>query len=287
MTLNLLAIHTIFRILVQLNKYIFENKIEKFELILVPPFQDTLKFRSEYYDKKLIARSGKDKNEINYRIFNIILPLIYCSTFQPNKITVLQNRKDLNSIHLEHTFPEGYSHKNPKINNINDLYLNTFSIKDIGLRASSIGKEFIDSYFKNKNLNPNKIISLNIRDQIFDPKRNTDKKELLKFAKYLKKEYIPLIIPDTNQMWEDDELFQEFNISHEISCSVSLRIALYERVMLNIFVPNGVTTLAYLNDNVNFIFFKAGYIEGSVVHTKDQWLIEGNFPFSNENKSCI
>ena len=58
--------------LVQLNKYLLDNQISKYDLILVPPYSDTLDFRSEYYDDKLIARSGKDQNEINWRIYNII-----------------------------------------------------------------------------------------------------------------------------------------------------------------------------------------------------------------------
>ena len=108
-------------------------------------------------------------------------------------------------------------------------------MKNIGLKASIIGKEFVEKFLKSTNLDANKIITLNIRNQKFDPKRNTNKKELLKFAEYLhEKEYLPLIIPDTNEMWEADEQFQKFIISKEISCSVSLRIALYERVLLNI-----------------------------------------------------
>ena len=271
--------------LVQLNKYLLDNQISKYDLILVPPYSDTLDFRSEYYDDKLIARSGKDQNEINWRIYNIIFPLIYCSSFQPHKVILLKERKDLKTIKIENTYPENYDYNNPKINDINDLYLNTYSMKNIGLKASVIGKEFVEKFLKSTNLDANKIITLNIRNQKFDPKRNTNKKELLKFAEYLhEKEYLPLIIPDTNEMWEADEQFQKFIISKEISCSVSLRIALYERVLLNIFVPGGITTLAYLNEHVNFIFFKAGFIEGSVVHTEDQWLVEGNFPFSNKKQ---
>lgn len=271
--------------LVQLNKYLLDNQISKYDLILVPPYNDTLDFRSEYYDDNLIARSGKDQNEINWRIYNIIFPLIYCSSFQPNKVILLKERKDLKTIKIENTYPENYDYNNPKINDINDLYLNTYSMKNIGLKASIIGKEFIEKFLKSTNIDANKIITLNIRNQKFDPKRNTNKKELLKFAEYLHEmEYLPLIIPDTNEMWEADEQFQKFIISKEISCSVSLRIALYERVLLNIFVPGGITTLAYLNEHVNFIFFKAGFIEGSLVHTEDQWLVEGNFPFSNKKQ---
>ena len=113
-------------------------------------------------------------------------------------------------------------------------------------------------------------------------KRNTNKKELLKFAEYLhEKEYLPLIIPDTNEMWEGvDEQFQKFIISKEISCSVSLRIALYERVLLNIFVPGGITTLAYLNEHVNFLFFlKLDSLKDLLFTPKISGLLKGIFLF--------
>ncbi len=271
--------------LVQLNDYLKKNNILKYELILLPPYKDTLDFNSKYYEEKLVARSGKDKNEINWRIYNIILPLIYCSSIYPENIKVFENREELKSEIFRNTFPEGYSYSKPLINDINDLYKNTFSLNGIGLKASSIGLEFIDKFINRKGIDPKKLISLNIRDQKFDPKRNSNKSELLKFAKYLKgRGYIPLIIPDTNEMWDEDNVFKDYLISKEISCSVSLRIALYEKSLVNIFVPNGISTLGYLNENANFIFFKAGFIEGSVVHTKDQWLVEGNFPFSGEKQ---
>ena len=49
-------------------------------------------------------------------------------------------------------------------------------MKNIGLKASIIGKEFVEKFLKSTNLDENKIITLNIRNQKFDPKRNTNKK---------------------------------------------------------------------------------------------------------------
>ena len=151
--------------LVQLNDYLKKNNISKYELILLPPYKDTLDFNSKYYEEKLVARSGKDKNEINWRIYNIILPLIYCSSIYPENIKVFENREELKSEIFRNTFPEGYSYSKPLINDINDLYKNTFSLNGIGLKASSIGLEFIDKFINRKGIDPKKLISLNIRDQ--------------------------------------------------------------------------------------------------------------------------
>ena len=45
-------------------------------------------------------------------------------------------------------------------------------MQNIGLKASIIGKEFIENFLKSTKLDENKMVTLNIRDQKFDPKRN-------------------------------------------------------------------------------------------------------------------
>ena len=274
--------------IVQLNKHIEDNNIQKFNIILIPTFPDTTKFRSQYYPKEKIARNMIDNEEINWRIYNIILPLIDCSYNKPEKIIVLRSRSSLDNYLNDNTFPKNYSKLSPKTNNIYELYKNTFSLQNIGLKSNKIGKEFIDNWGNTYNLNFSKTITINIRDQEFDPKRNSNINEWLKFANYLKKlSYNVIILPDTNKLWSLDIVFKDFIIAKDISTSIHLRIALYEKAFLNFFVPNGVSLLSILNYKSNYIFFKAGFIKGSVVHTKDQWIVEGDFCFSNEKQKLV
>ena len=274
--------------IVQLNKYIKENNIKKFNIILIPTFPDTTNFRNEYYPKEKIARSMIDQEEINWRLFNIIIPLIDCSYNKPSEIIVIQNRASLNDYLNKNTFPVNYSKLTPKTNDINDLYKNTFSLKSIGLKSNKIGREFIDNWSMIFNLDLSKTVTINIRDQEFDPKRNSNINEWLKFANYLKQlSYNVIILPDTNKLWSLENVFKDFIIAKDISTSIHLRIALYEKVFLNFFVPNGVSLLSILNYKSNYIFLKAGVIKGSVVHTKEQWIVDGDFCFSNENQKLV
>ena len=50
--------------IVQLNKYIKENNVKTFNIILIPTFPDTTKFRNEYYPKEKIARNMIDDEEL-------------------------------------------------------------------------------------------------------------------------------------------------------------------------------------------------------------------------------
>jgi hypothetical protein len=137
-----------------------------------------------------------------------------------------------------------------------------------------IVKKWVDIHATNK-----RIITITIRNSVYDSARNTNIKEFINFAQKIDtKKYYVIFIPDTENLLNDnsfDNRLLRNEIGFAASFCLSLRYSLYKIAYTNIMVPNGPNTLVMYND-IPYIWFNKNLF-GSLA------LGENKIPFYMDN----
>lgn len=233
---------------------------EGFVVVFVP--NEDAAYGYEEYDAVI------DSHNKLWRFQNIILPLM---TIAPKckGVFMLPNRSSVFSFVKDHkVYPYLYDGVNLRYLDESRLYenLDRPGVTQ-GFKAPKQGCKYIQNWIKEKDIKV-PIVSITLRQFGFDKARNSKISEWSQASKYiLESGFFPVIIPDTDQAFENNELFKDSYVFKECAWNIGLRMALYEASFLNFFVPNGPGQLATFMPNCSYIMMNA-LPEGSVITTE-------------------
>lgn len=124
-----------------------------------------------------------------------------------------------------------------------------------GLRASPLAGTLIDRWRTSHGIRRD-MVTITLREYPYDAARNSNVPEWTRFARSLRAEgYEPVFVPDNYRLFDPTD-YGGCLAFREAALHLDLRAALYERALLNFFVPNGPTALALLNRQVNYVEMK-------------------------------
>lgn len=204
---------------------------------------------------------NSENEENNWRLVNIIFPL--CKMYERCEgFEYIRSKKNLilklkqKNVEL---YPLNYDFNHIKVFEYSDFIFekNLFNFIT-GFSANKIALQHCKNLFNNKK----KIVTITLRTDNFSSpinKKNFNSKndEWLRVCKYLlNQNYNVIIIPDTFTIVPEDFIKIGCKPFNESSLNLMLRMAIYELAEINLFVPNGPATLAYLNKKVDYIVFK-------------------------------
>lgn len=219
--------------------------------------------------KKFSNLRIKEKNEffqnINIRLQNILIPLINSiENFKPN-IFILNEWNEIHKFYNHKLFPNINKEKQNFIMDTNlysyrllNKYYSKFHLDVRKIKAQENYIKIVNNFFKNSNINLNKVVTITLRNSSYQIERNSSEKEFIKFAEFLDKNgYIPIILDDYEKIITGEtNIPNKYKLYNECVHDLGLRIALYESSLLNIFTNGGPVTIANLSKNINFMFFK-------------------------------
>ena len=240
---------------------------EGFVVVFVPNEEDAL-YVNEEYDSVI------DSHSTLWRFQNIVLPL---TTVAPKckGVFILPDRSSVFSFINDHkVYPYLYDGVNLRYLDESRLYDNLDRPGIIqGLKAPIQGCKYIQNWIKENDIK-DPIVSITLRQYGYDKARNSRISEWSQASKYiLESGFFPVIIPDTdqafanNELFTNNELFKNSYVFKECAWNMGLRMALYEASFLNFFVPNGPFHLANFMPNCSYIMMNA-LPEGSIVTTE-------------------
>jgi len=239
---------------------IFGNQHDKYKLFLwiIPKVIEIHEDVDDY--TKIVGAHNWE-----WRIYNMLVPMI---SLHPNYIghAILPQGAPINPIaQNDLRYPDGftdsYRPRLPDFLERREKYKNNFFR---GFSASLQGKKYISDWSKSLSCNQ-KLISITIRDYGFDPSRNCNIREWLKFADWLEaKHYKPVFVPDAGSAWGLDNCLKHHLIFREACWNVPLRMALYEECALNYFYSNGCAFIAMFNKNVPSITMMPAILDSIV-----------------------
>jgi hypothetical protein len=235
--------------------FALKNKKSAFIAVFVLQHDDNIS------DEKY--RSVVDEENMKWRFENIILPLmsIYPACIGHSILPKRSNTSE--AIKGKFLFPEFYSES---FSTAVDCYREVYAskIKFLGFSASIQGKRYVESWKKLKKIT-GKIVTITLRRYNYDPIRNSQVDEWVKFAKFIReKGFTPVFIPDTEACFEHDPRLDDFIVFEAPCWNLGIRMAIYEEVCLNFFTSNGTVNIATLNKNVASIIMKQ-LVPGSIV----------------------
>lgn len=124
--------------------------------------------------------------------------------------------------------------------------------KFTGFEADNYALDAVADWQKSVQIEGNQI-SITLRNYGYDTSRNSDFKIWKNFADYLtKKGYSVVFIPDTENCFVEVSELQDNLIFTPASWNLQLRLALYEKSVLN-FVTGGPATLCQLSKKIKYI----------------------------------
>lgn len=257
-----------------------DNK--RYIILFIPRKLNSLNNNIEYY--KII-----DHSSYKWRLYNLLIPLTYCSNLCIN-FNLFHDRQDAyNFIKDKEVFPNGYTSNLHMPLKISSLYSSNETIYLGGISSPQHSLILVNNWIKSKNITK-KIVTISIRDQKFDKVRNSNIKEWVKFSSYLyENNFLPIVIPDTESDLDLPTLFNNCYISYESAFNVLFRSALNEIAYVNLFVSHGPLSLCAFNNNTNYIIMHYGPKKGSMTdHIKAYKdandFKKGNYAFSKENQ---
>ena len=220
-------------------------------------------------NKKFSNLRIKEKNEllqnINIRLQNILIPLINnIENFKPN-IFIMHEWNEIYKFQNHKLFPNIDKEKQEFVIKTNvysykllSKYHSKFNLNVNKIKGQESYLKIVNNFFKNNNINLNKVITITLRNSSSQTERNSNEKDFVRFADFLDKNgYIPIILDDYEKIISSQSNIPiKYKLYNECVHDLNLRIALYESSLLNIFTNGGPVTIANLSKNINFMFFK-------------------------------
>lgn len=123
-----------------------------------------------------------------------------------------------------------------------------------GVNTTEQGNRYIKKWFSCKKINPEKAVSLTLRQLSFDEDRNNNLEVWLSFADYLSdNSFTPIIVLDSDSIFETYDFEHKFICNRDVAFNVELRASLYHNCSQNYFVSSGPASLAQLNPTCNHL----------------------------------
>jgi hypothetical protein len=215
---------------------IFSNKIgRKGVFVIIVPGKGCLEKNQAY-------SSIVDEDSIQWRIENIILPLINLFPACTGYTLLPDGTNVSDAVKGKLTYPENYDGKYIPSPDWSELFLVKSDF--VGFRASPQGIKYIKLWKKNNKITGH-IVTITLRSYGHDPRRNTNVDEWVKFAELIASEgFVPVFVLDTEVSFNHDPRLAPFIVFREPSWNLGLRMALIEEAYLNFFVSAGPVCLA-------------------------------------------
>ncbi len=261
-----------------------KRNLSSYKVLIFPRKKNSINSQSEYY-------SIINDESYQWRIYNILIPLTNASQY-------------CNGFYLPSNRDEGYkilknynNNKFPKF--FNKTYLQPLNLKDIynsnnvltfgSLQAPKKAIIYVKQWLKMKKIE-SKFVTISIRDQKFDPVRNSNLKEWVKFSNYLvKRKITPIIIPDNDSELNLESLFLNSVVCNEASLNILFRMALVELSFTNMYVSHGPCALSAFNKNSSYIIMNYGPKKNSITDNPKAYknvndFSDTNYKFSINNQ---
>lgn len=223
-----------------------------FRLILLPGTRDGLREEIAEYDRLVDATNRR------WRIDNLLLPLARLSpACRAAVVCASREEAQMHVAGATTVYPPQYSTLFPRAFDYADFMKTAdrpgcFS----GLKAPLQGRRYLQGWF-DRYVRGRRLITVSLRNYNYQPSRNSDLAAWSNFLRNLDQSvYAPVVVPDTNQAFEQTAGFVDVPAMREAAWNIGLRMALYEMAYANLFVNNGPATLAQLNPACNYLFTK-------------------------------
>lgn len=194
-----------------------------------------------------------DQASQNWRFNNILIPLARmhaaCSGYG-----ILSEGFHLEKlVNNDLIYPQKYSRRLSPVMNYQEI-MRSISLSSFrGFQAPVQAKRYINSW-KNYSKISSPIVSITLRNYGYDPSRNSNIKEWVKFADWLSRRgYTPVFIPDVDACWQPDDGLGSHLVFTDACWNLEIRMAFYNSCFLSFFYSNGVGALAQLNKNIRCI----------------------------------
>ncbi|SVB70846.1 uncharacterized protein METZ01_LOCUS223700 [marine metagenome] len=194
-----------------------------------------------------------DEDSQNWRFNNILLP-IACMHAAYTGFGILPQGTSVNKyIKEDLIYPEGFGENYSPRFNYKDLKDSMELSSFRGLQTSLQGQKYINSWKNHAEIDL-PIVSITLRNYGFDPSRNSNVKEWVKFADWVSQRgYTPVFIPDVDACWEPDDALGSHLVFTDACWNLEIRMAFYNSCFVSFFYSNGVGSLAMLNKNIRCI----------------------------------
>lgn len=257
-----------------------------FVVVFVPPSHDQRLVWSVY-------DSVIDQGSREWRFQNILIPLTTLSTKCMGYFVLPARSATKSFIRGREVFPALYDGVNLRSWDgiAANRKLNRPGLFQ-GLSASKQGLRYIEAWKQAHGVDK-PLVTITLRNQPFDPVRNSNINAWAKFANHLPElGYYPVVIPDTDKSFAPEAAFDGIACLRECAWNLGLRMALYESAFLNFIVTNGVIGLLMFNPRCSYICMNNLSAEGSLIDTPEAWgkhnlTIGEDFKFSTPRQRLI
>jgi len=195
-----------------------------------------------------------------WRFRNILVPLCWLipSCRQLTVCSSIEEAQILEKSALKYIFPIGYTVQFPKEAYSLFQVAMAESREDIpaSIQATPQAKRFVDEWLRFRS-NGKKVITISIRNCLYQPERNSNIKAWGEFVRSLDLGiYYPVIVNDTLVAFRPPlpEL-DGLTVFPEASWNVELRAALYELSYLNLSISCGPMVLCTFNSRTRYLVF--------------------------------
>lgn len=197
-----------------------------------------------------------DGDSQKWRFDNIVLPLSHLCPACVGHYVLPRSTDICDLIRGEFVYPEHYDGQYIPGIDYREIYQSAKRFKFTGLQASLQGLRYIESWKNAYNIKKD-IVTITLRQYGYDVCRNSNIAEWVQFARSIMAEgFVPVFVPDTDASFNQDNLLKDFIVFKEPCWNMGLRVALYEKSLLNLFCSSGPGALAQLNANACYICMK-------------------------------
>lgn len=260
-----------------------QKNLARIHFVIVPGSKDG--FREERTDYESVV----DTATRLWRLYNVVLPIL---TLVPaySGLSLLPHRDAVRSLRAtagNRVYPSDYEPGLPVAHlPVELLQSPPRQDEEIGILRSPLqAMRYIERWMAPR-LSGRKLITITLRNYAFMPARNSNTEAWVAFARRLDStKYLPLFVLDTESTLDPlPDIFSDFEVFHEASWNVGLRMALYESSYVNLGVNNGPLFMCALNARTRLLIFKI--ITPSVPQTTEELMsklgfeIGGQLPFA-------
>ena len=167
------------------------------------------------------------------------------------------------------TYPERYHVLAPVAGYGGRIYMmKDLDQYDVKFEAPAYAHTYVESWLKQRS-HGKKVVSITLREGIYEGKRNSLLVEWIKFAEeIIKRGFFPVFLRDTEKSPDPPgPTFNNMATFPEASVHVAIRMALYEQAFLNLAVSGGPPMYCACNKNTPYLLFKL--ITGEGATTED------------------
>lgn len=267
-----------------------QKNLARIHFVIVPGGKDGFREERSAYE------SVVDTPTRLWRLYNVVLPIL---TLAPaySGFSLLPHRDAVRSLRAKtgnQVYPADYEPGLPVSHLPVELLENPPSgNEEIGILRSPLqAMRYIERWMAPR-LSGRKLITITLRQYAFMPARNSNIEAWVAFARRLdSSKFLPLFILDTETALDPlPKTFSDFEVFHEASWNVWLRMALYESSYVNLGVNNGPMFMCALNARTRLLIFKI--ITPSVPQTTEELMsklgfeIGGQLPFATPFQRLI